>query len=268
MILAVDIGNTSVNLGLFTGEKLTCRMKLASDPMKTADEYAAVISAIFAMKKIDVSEITGAILLSVVPGLTHSLTLALGEAGIHPMVVGAGIRTGLNIRVENPSALGSDIVADTVGAMHIAEPPFAVVDFGTATTITAVDPEGVLRGCIIAPGVKLSHDALSKSCAMLPDVPLSAPEKLLGANTADSMNSGSVYGSALMLDGFINRLRAEYGERLTVIATGGLSELIVPFCASRIIREPDLTLCGLLRLYELNTRPKKNQKGARSLSEE
>ncbi len=261
MILAVDIGNTSVNLGLFTGEKLNCRVKLASDHMKTADEYAAVISSVFSMKKIDASEISGAILLSVVPGLTHTLTLALGGFGISPLVVGAGIRTGLNIRVENPSALGADIVADTVGAMHIAEPPFAVVDFGTATTITAVDPEGILRGCVIAPGVRLSLDALSKSCAMLPDVPLSRPVKLLGANTPDAMNSGSVYGSALMLDGFIRLIRAEYGEKLTVIATGGLSELIVPLCESRIIREPDLTLRGLLRLYEMNTKPKKTARG-------
>ncbi len=180
------------------------------------------------------------------------------------MLVGAGIKTGLNIRVENPSALGADIVADTVGAMQLAKPPFAVIDLGTATTLTAVNPRGELCGCMIAPGVKLSLDALSRSCAMLPDVSLSRPERLLGTNTADSMNSGIVYGSAMMLDGFIDALKNEYlPDELTVVVTGGLSELIAPLCKSAMLREPELTLRGLCRLWELNHRLAKKS-GAKS----
>ena len=256
MILTVDVGNTSINLGLFDRGELRQRAKLASDPSKTADEYAVLIAGVFAMKNISFDSIDGAMLLSVVPQLTHVVTDALGEFGIKPMIVGAGIKTGLNIRVENPSHLGSDIVADTVGALRLAKPPLAVIDLGTATTLTAINPRGELCGCIIAPGVKLSLDALSESCAMLPDVPLSKPDKLLGTNTADSMNSGSVLGSAMMLDGFIRSIKREFGSELTVIATGGLSELIIPLCESEIRREPDLTLRGLYRLYEMNSRQK------------
>lgn len=255
MFLALDVGNTSINIGVFNKSELVCRAKLASDQAKTADEYAVLISGIFAMKGVKTDELFGAIMLSVVPGLTHTLIEALDGFGIEPMLVGAGIRTGLNIRVENPGALGADIVADTVGAMQLAKPPFAVIDLGTATTLTAVNPKGELCGCMIAPGVRLALDALSSHCAMLPDVSLTRPEQLLGTNTADALNAGSVWGTALMLDGFIEALKAEYlPEELTVVATGGLSELIAPHCRSKMIREPELTLRGLCRLWELNHR--------------
>lgn len=261
MILAVDVGNTSVNLGIFEHGNLIKRAKLASDPSKTADEYAVLIAGIFAMKRISFDSIDGAMLLSVVPQLTHVVSEALGEFGIEPMIVGAGIKTGLNIRVENPGQLGSDIVADTVGAMRLAEPPLAIIDLGTATTITAINPRGELCGCIIAPGVKLSLDALSESCAQLPDVPLSKPSKLLGTNTTESMNSGSILGTALMLDGFIDSIKSGFPDKeLSVVATGGLSELIVPLCKSSIRREPDLTLKGLCRLYEMNCKPKRQER--------
>ena len=260
MILAVDVGNTSVNLGIFENGNLIKRAKLASDPSKTADEYAVLIAGIFAMKKVSFDSIDGAMLLSVVPQLTHVVSEALGGFGIEPMIVGAGIKTGLNIRVENPGQLGSDIVADTVGAMRLAKPPLVVIDLGTATTITAINPRGELCGCVIAPGVKLSLDALSESCAQLPDVPLSKPSKLLGTNTAESMNSGSVLGTALMLDGFIESIKNEFPDNeLSVVATGGLSGLIVPLCKSSIRREPDLTLEGLCRLYEMNCKPKRQE---------
>lgn len=258
MILAADVGNTSISLGIFENGQLISRAKLASDRSKTADEYAVLLAGIFGMKKLNFESLGGAMLLSVVPQLTHTISEALREFGIDPLIVGAGIKTGLNIRVENPSHLGSDIVADTVGAMRLAKPPLVVIDLGTATTLTAINPRGELCGCIIAPGVKLSLDALSKSCAMLPDVPIAKPSKLLGTNTAESMNSGSVLGSALMLDGFIDSIKAEFpGSELSVIATGGLSELIVPLCKSNIRREPDLTLKGLCRLWEINQKQKK-----------
>lgn len=255
MILAADVGNTSINLGIFADKKLICQTKIASDRLKTADEYAAVLAGIFAMKKIELSSLDGAILLSVVPQLTHTVVAALGEFGIKPLTVGAGIKTGLDIRIDNPSILGADIVANTVGAMQTATPPLIVADLGTATTVTAVNQRGELCGCVIAPGAKLSLDSLSENCALLPNVQLTKPQKLIGKNTADSMNSGCVLGNALMLDGFISSIKNELGvEDISVIATGGLCELIVPLCKSTIICEDELTLKGLCRLYEINTK--------------
>ena len=263
MILAVDIGNSSICLGVYElhGDRshLAFKAKISSDRYKSADEYAVLLGGIFAMKRLPTSDVEGAIMLSVVPALTHTLTAALRSFGIEPMIVGSGIKTGLNIRVDTPNLLGADIVADTVGALRIAEPPLVVIDLGTATTITAINPRGELCGCIIAPGVRLSLDALSEKCALLPEVSLTAPEKLLGTNTSDCMNSGSVYGTALMLDGFIGRIRREFsiGDELSIIATGGLSGLIIPLCENEIRREPDLTLNGLCRLYEINTRQRR-----------
>lgn len=258
MILAVDIGNTSVNLGLFENHRLVCKAKLASDRTKTADEYAVLIAGIFSMKKIVFSSVEGAILLSVVPALTHTIVSALDELGVKPLIVGSGIKTGLNIRVETPNLLGADIVADMVGALRLEKPPLVVIDLGTATTITAVNERGELFGCAIAPGVKLSIDALSNRCAQLSDVPLTKPGKLLGANTADAMNAGSIYGSAMMLDGFIDSIRREYSlEDLSAVATGGLAELIIPLCKNPIRHEPELTLCGLCRLWEINSKPRR-----------
>jgi type III pantothenate kinase len=258
MILAVDIGNTSICLGAFESGSLSFKAKLASDSNKNADEYAVLIAGIFSMKHADTIEIEGAILLSVVPPLTHIIAEALCRFSTEPLIVGSGIKTGLNIRVQTPNLLGADIVADTVAALQIANAPLIVIDLGTATTLTAINEKNELCGCIIAHGVKLSLDAMSEKCALLPEVSLTKPEKLLGTNTADCMNSGAVYGSALMLDGFINKIRSEYsfGDSLTIIATGGLSELIIPFCENTIILEPDLTLNGLHRLYNINVKTK------------
>lgn len=267
MVLAVDIGNTSICLGIFDNStpdinhgkpKLHFKSKLASDRQKSADEYAVLLAGIFAMNHIETEDIDGAMLLSVVPTITHSMVEALAHFKIEPLIVGSGIKTGLNIRIDSPNLLGADIVADTIAALQIKPAPIIVVDLGTATTLTLVNEKNELCGCIITPGVRLSTDAMSEKCALLPEVSLARPEKLLGTNTADSVTSGAVFGNALMLDGFIDRIRREYdfGDSLSVIATGGLSELIIPLCENDIIREPDLTLYGLFRLYQINTRSK------------
>ncbi len=256
MILAVDIGNTSISVGVGNGAELCYSAKLAAERGRSADEYAVLMNGVFRMHGLDPASLDGAILLSVVPQLTHTILSALSLFGIRPTVVGAGIRTGLNIRVETPGLLGADIVAGTVAALRLAEPPLAVVDLGTATTLTVINENRELCGCVIAPGVKLSADALSASCALLPEISLTKPVSLLGRNTADSMNSGAVLGAALMIDGFLDRIREEYGfgDRLNVLASGGLAGLIVPLCRNRILCAPDLTLSGLFRLYELNRR--------------
>lgn len=254
MILTVDIGNTSISLGVFKNDKLYYNCKLASDKQKSADEYAAAIFEIFRMNGIESSDIEGAALLCVVPALQRTVINALSHFGIKPVVVGSGIKTGVNLRVDSPGLLGADIVAEAVGALCVKKAPLVVIDLGTATTLTVINEKNELCGCAIAPGVKLCADSLSSSCALLSDVFLQKPEKLLGTNSSDSINSGVVWGSAFMLDGFINRIRKEYNfeKDLSVIASGGLCELIVPLCESEIQSEPDLTLKGLYRIYKIN----------------
>lgn len=253
MTLCVDIGNTSICLGVFEQGSLRFKARLASDCKKSADEYAVLLAGIFSMKGIDPSEISDAAMLSVVPALTHTLTRALAAFGTEPLVIGSGIKTGLNLRIESPELLGADIVADTVAALRLAKPPLIVLDLGTATTISVVNSAGELTGCVIAPGVKLSLEALSEKCALLPEVPLSAPTRTVGKNTAEAINSGAVLGTTLMLDGYIERIKRENQlETLTVIATGGLAELILPLSENEMRYEPYLTLKGLLFLSELN----------------
>lgn len=254
MILAVDIGNTSISFGIFKNDCLAYKFKLSSDKSKSADEYASSVREFFRNAGYDIADIEGAVLLSVVPSLQLAIVKALSSFGITPVILGAGVKTGLNLRVEAPSQLGTDIVAEAVGALSEENAPLAVIDFGTATAITVIDEKNELSALAIAAGLKLSADALSSSCALLNEVFLNKPQSLLGKNTCDSINSGLVWGSAFMIDGFINRIREEYGfgDRLSVVATGGLSELIVPLCENKIKEEPDLTLKGLYRIYRLN----------------
>ncbi|MBQ8028116.1 MAG: type III pantothenate kinase [Clostridia bacterium] len=254
MIITADIGNSSISLGVFEKKELVFKCKLSSDKTRSSDEYAAYLSEIFRMNKLNTENFEGACILSVVPALTRKFENALKKFGLSPLIIGSGVKTGLNIRVESPSLLGSDIVAAAVAAVSIKKGPVITVDMGTATTFTVINEKNQLCGCIIAPGVKLSLDALSSSCAQLSDVSLERPTKLVGSNTADSMISGSVWGCALMVDGFINKIKKEFGfeNNLSVIATGGLSKLIIPLCENQFILEENLSLKGLLKIYLLN----------------
>lgn len=256
MILALDIGNTSISAGCFENGKIVSKFKLNSDKTKSADEYAAILSEIFRMNSIDTNNIEGASLLSVVPTLTHTVKEALEKFSVSALVLGSGIKTGVNIRVESPALLGSDIVAAAAAALKIKSAPIITVDYGTATTFSVINESKQLCGCVIAPGVKLSLDSLSASCAQLCDISLEKPEKVVGTNTSESMLSGVVWGSALMTDGFIDKIKDEYGfgDELSVIATGGLSSLIVPLCKNKITIEKDLTLKGLYQIYIHNSK--------------
>lgn len=258
MILAVDIGNTSIALGVFENEKIVFKSKITAVKTKSSDEYAVLISDIFKINSISAKDITGAVLLSVVPGLSFVICDALEKLSITALVLGAGVKTGLDIRTQSPESVGSDIVAEAVGALCRFEAPLAVIDLGTATTISVIGEKRELCGCVIAPGVKLSGDALSSACALLPDVSLSKNPKFLGTNTAESINSGLVWGTALMLDGFVDKIKADTGfeKNLTVVATGGLCDLVVPLCTNKIEIEDDLTLIGLLKIYQLNNKKK------------
>lgn len=254
MILAVDIGNTSISFGVFEKDELIYKFKLSSHSDKSPDEYATAVTGFLKRKSIDISDIKGVSLLSVVPSLQRIMVKAFGTLGITPLVLGRGVKTGINLRVEVPTGVGADIVAEAVGALLVVKAPVIIADLGTATTISVINENCELCGCAIAPGIRLSADALSSSCALLSDVFIEAPRNLLGKNTPDSINSGIVWGSVFMLDGFINKIKEEYGFQndVSVIASGGLSELIAPLCENRITNEPDLTLKGLSRIYNLN----------------
>ena len=260
MILAIDIGNTGIAFGFYKENSISHHCKISSIPHKSADEYTMILSAICMQKSINTADIKGCVISSVVPPLSEQIRQAAENVfSCKPLIIAHGLKTGLNIRIDNHTQLGSDIVANTVAAACVLPKPFAVIDLGTATTISAVNSAGELFGVIIMPGVRVAVDALSAATAALPYISIDAPKCLLGKNTEDSMNSGCVYGTAAMIDGLIKRLKEELKtDELSVIACGGLANKIIPYCHNQIKVNPYLTLDGLIQLYNLNQR-KNNQ---------
>ena len=255
MILALDIGNTHIVLGCIEGRKIINIARMASDTLKTEHEYAVLMKQILELDNIDISTVEGGIISSVVPPLTGTLKKAIQRVTGHkPMVVGAGIKTGLNILIDNPAQLGSDLAVSAVAALNEYKPPIIAVDMGTATTIMVIDKNGSFLGGQILPGVALSMNALASKTSQLPKVSIEAPKKVIGTNTIDSMKSGAVFGAASMLDGMIDRIEEEIGMSATVVATGGLSGSIVPYCKHEIICDDDLLLKGLAIIYEKNVK--------------
>ena len=253
MILAIDVGNTNIVMGGIQDGQQVFSARCASDRNKTEDEYALVIQGILAMHGVKPEEIEGGILSSVVPYLRTVLPRAIRLlTGKEIMVVGSGIKTGLNIRTENPAALGSDLVVGAVAALAKYPTPIAFFDMGTATTLSVIDKQGDYIGGMIIPGLRVSVDALSARAAQLPYINFSAPDHLIGANTVECMQSGAVYGCASMMDGLIDRVEEEMGEPVSVVLTGGLSRVIAPYCRRNIHVEPDLLIDGLKILYEKN----------------
>jgi len=260
MLFACDIGNTNISFGVFDGDNMLFNSKIATSYEKSIDEYAILISGVFAMYQVALSSVDGAIISSVVRPLNSTISLAVEKmVHIKPLLVGPGVKNGLNIKTEIPSQLGADIVANAVAATFIETCPMVVLDFGTATTFTAINENGELCGVMIYPGVRSSLDALSAHAAELPRISLDKPRVLLGKNTNDSMLSGIVYGNASMVDGLLDRIAEEWGTKeLTVIATGGLADIILPYSRSghKIHVEPNLTLLGLKKVYDVNNRHK------------
>lgn len=254
MLLAIDIGNSNVVIGcLDENNRTTALFRMVTDLKKTDDEYAAGIQAILNHNRVDCTAFEGAIICSVVPPLTEIFRTAVEKIiGRRAMVVGSGLKTGLNIMIENPASLGSDLVAAAVAAMGQFPLPVIVVDMGTATTITVVDEGSRFIGGAIVPGVALSMEALSSGTSLLQKVPLVAPKKCISSTTTECMQSGAVYGAAAMLDGMIDRFEAELGKRATVVATGGIAPKITPHCRHEIIYDEDLLLKGLGIIYKKN----------------
>ena len=258
MILTIDVGNTNVVLGCVEDGVVISRSRLATNTSDLPNDYAMKMRQSFAFDSIDYHEFEGAILSSVVPQVNRAIRSAVRKlTGLECIIVGAGIKTGVNVKIDDPGTLAGDLITGTVGALSMYKPPIIIVDMGTATTIVAVDKDGAYIGGAIVPGVNLSFEALSQGTSLLPNISIEAPRKCIATNTVDSMKSGAVFGTAAMIDGMIERMEAELGQPATVIATGGLSGGIIPYCKHEIKHEPDLLLKGLAILYQKNAKPKK-----------
>lgn len=253
MILAIDMGNTNIVIGGIDSTKTYFVERITTNHVKTGLEYAINIKNILEIHNVDKSQVEGAIMSSVVPPLNAALSSAVKKIfGFHPKLVGSGMKTGLNILMDNPKTVGSDMIVDAVAAIREHPCPIIIIDMGTATTLSVVDKNGCYIGGVILPGLRLSLDTLSSKTAQLPSISLDIPSKVIGKNTIDCMRSGIMYGNASMIDGIIDRMEEELGQPATLVATGGLSRFVTPLCRHSIIYDEALLLKGLLILYEKN----------------
>ncbi len=255
MVLAIDIGNTNIVLGGFLEEKLEFVARIATDATKTEDEYATKIKSILTLHDVDKKSVQGAIISSVVPPLNTIFKRAIKIVyGIDPILVGPGIKTGINIRCDDPSSVGADLICGCVAVHHIYGSPSLVIDMGTATKIMVIDKTGTFCGASIIPGVKLALKTLASGTAQLPQISLEAPESVIGKNTADCMRGGAIFGNASMIDGMIDRFNEEMGDILPVYATGGIAPMIIPYCKHEITLNENLILEGLNILFKKNNK--------------
>ena len=256
MILTVDIGNSNIVLGGVEGSEICFEARLRTDITKTSDEYCIDLKMILEVYGVSAADIEGSIIASVVPQVLNSMQTAIKKlTGKAALVVGPGLKTGLNIQIENPAQTGADLVVGCVAAVREHKAPMIIVDMGTATTMIVLDRSSAMIGGCIMPGVKISMDALTDRTALLPGLQLDQPRKAIGRNTIDCMRSGIMMGAACMIDGMIDRMEAELGYETTVIATGGIAKFVLPMCKKKIIYEKDLLVKGLATLYRENKRP-------------
>lgn len=255
MILAIDIGNTNIVFGGVEGENIQFEARIHTDRLKTSDQYCIDLKMILEVYGIEVDSIEGCIISSVVPQVLNSMQTAVRKlTGKKTLVVGPGLKTGLNILLDNPAQMGADLVVSDVAALRGHKPPLIVIDMGTATTMSVIDKNGAHIGGCVCPGVKISMDALTGGTSLLPGIRLDQPKKAIGRNTADCMRSGIMLGNACMLDGMIQRFEEELGSKCTVIATGGIAKFIIPLCRTPILYDKDLIIKGLAILYRENRR--------------
>ena len=253
MILTIDIGNSNIVLGGVQENAIVFEARLRTEATKTSDQYCVDLKILLDVYNIDPKDIEGCIISSVVPQVLNSFQTAIKKlTGKVSLVVGPGIKTGLDIRLENPGQTGADLVVADVAALREHKPPLIVIDMGTATTMSVLDENGAhIGGCII-PGVRISMDALTERTALLPGLQLDQPKRAIGRNTVDAMRSGIMIGTACMLDGMVERFEQELGKKTTVIATGGIAKFIVPLCKTPMIYDKDLLIKGLAALYRDN----------------
>lgn len=253
MIFAVDMGNSNIVLGCMEKDSLLFEERLATNQDKTTLEYAIDIKNLFELYHIQIEEIEGSIISSVVPQLTDTIAEAVKKVcGKPPIIVGPGIKSGLNIVIDNPAQLGSDLVIGAVAALDKYKPPMVIIDMGTATTLTYINEKSQFCGGAIMPGMVTAMNSLVSDTSQLIKISLDAPKKVVGSNTIDCMKSGAVFGNAAMIDGMIERMEKETGKELVSIATGGLAKLVVPYCNKKIILDDSLLIKGLYLIYQRN----------------
>lgn len=254
MLLVLDVGNTNIKIGLYNKKELLFSFRISTDREKTQEEYAVTFHSLFQTYEVPTKSISGSIISCVVPQITQALTNALHTLiGVAPMIVGPGIKTGLNIKINNPAILGADLVVSSVAAAELYPCPCIIFGLGTATTVLVLDETKNMVGCSIAPGVSVSLSALIAQSSLLPSISIEAPKSIIGRNTEESMKSGSVLGTACMIDGMIERIEEELGTACTTVATGGLASVITPNCKRNVECQDNLLLEGLRMIYEKNT---------------
>ena len=253
MILTIDIGNSNIVLGGVKDDEIVFEARLRTEVTKTSDQYCVDLKILMDVYGVRVDDIEGTIIASVVPQVLNSMQTAVKKlTGKICLVVGPGLKTGLDIRLENPNQTGADLVVGCVAALREHKPPMIVVDMGTATTMVVLDQKGALVGGCICPGVKISMDALTERAALLPGLQLDQPKRAIGRNTVDCMRSGIMMGAACMLDGMVERMEEELGCKTTVVVTGGIAKFVIPMCRTPMIYEKDLIIKGLAALYREN----------------
>jgi len=252
-LLAIDIGNTNIVLGLYEGKRLAAQWRIATDHARMPDEYAVLLFDLFARSGQDPDSVQGIVLASVVPPLTGTFVeVSERYFGQRPLVVDAGVRTGVRIRYDSPRDVGADRVVNAVAAFRIYGGPACVVDFGTATTFDAISAEGDYLGGAIAPGLRMAAEALFARTAKLPRIDIARPPRAIGTNTVHAMQSGLLFGYVGLVEGMVARFREELGPDMRVIATGGLAPLIAAETDVIEVVDQELTLKGLRMIWEMN----------------
>ncbi len=253
MLLAIDIGNTNIVIGGVLNDTIIFKCRIATDRTRTSDQYGVEIKNMIETYGVKTSDISDCIISSVVPPVFNSVRTGVWKViGKEPLVVGPGIKTGLNIQVEVPSQVGSDRIVIAVAALAEHKAPLILLDMGTATTIDVVEPDNIYMGGIIVPGVRISLEALTGRAAQLPGISLDKPSRVIGKNTVDAMRSGMMYGTAATIDGLVDRIGEELGHPSTLVATGGMAQFIAPLCKHDIILDKNLLLKGLNLIYKKN----------------
>lgn len=253
MILAIDIGNTNIVIGCCDDEKIYFIERLSTNYPKTELEYAISFKNVLELYGIDASQIEGGIISSVVPPITNIVRASVEKVlGKTVKIVGPGVKTGLNILMDNPAQVGSDRIVNAVAAINEYPTPLIIIDMGTATTFCVIDEKKNYIGGMILPGVRISLDALTSRTSQLSKISIEAPKKTIGKNTIDCMKSGIIHGNAACIDGMVKRIEHELGQKATVLATGGLARKIVPYCEQRILIDDELLLKGLRLIYNKN----------------
>lgn len=254
MLLVIDIGNTNIVLGLYEGDALAYYWRVSADRNKTEDEYGMLVRSLFESVGLAFSKIEGVIYSSVVPPLNHVIDRMCSKYfGKKPLVIGPGVKTGLNIKAEYPREVGTDRIVNAVAATHEYGTPVIVVDFGTATTFCYIDRQGQYWGGAIAPGIGISTEALVSRASKLPRIEIARPAAVIGRNTITSMQSGIFYGFVGQVEGIVRRMMEEAGDNPKVVATGGLAPLVANEATCIDVVDPNLTLKGLRLIYRRNT---------------